>query len=385
MEQELWWTVPVPRLLAGDRGLSLQARCLYMILSSRADDAGSACVSLDELVELSGIGNRRLVLYHIGQLEQAGWLAVNRGSGPRPSEYRLASPKAVRRPAVRVPAFLIGDRSVTMAAKCLYAWLLAQGAPETNEVVLGRTDLVSRAGIGSDNFVRATLRHLSDRGWLRVVRHAKASLFSYEPLDPHLAVRQAERERVENVLVKKSFAGEKILQSMLTVMVADLEFVDNGRPGKMTNPYTGEPLEFDRWYMAAGVAFEFNGPQHDGPTAMFPDPNEAKRQRGRDLMKTGLAEEHKIRLIVVKPNELTFSAVTKKIGDSLPLRTLRREDPVVAYLMEASRRYVRAVRRGWSDGAAREGAAQKGAVRHGQAREGQVRESGARESAGIVM
>lgn len=39
----------------------------------------------------------------------------------------------------------------------------------------------------------------------------------------------------------------------------------NASPGYLINPYTGERMQFDRYY-PPGVAIEFQGAQHDGPT-----------------------------------------------------------------------------------------------------------------------
>lgn len=349
MNSEPWWTVSVPSALAGAGHLSPQARYLYMLLLSQADDSRCVRATLADLAAKSGIYRASLV-QHLGQLEQAGWVAIDRGRGQSPSTYELAwdgpgSAAGVRR-AVRIPGLLLTAASMPLAAKCLYAFLLALGAPETGEVVLARLELISRAGVGRDAQVRAALRHLIEHGWLRVEHNVKQRVVSYVPHDPHLAARLAERDLAEKRLARAEFAGETLLKLMLTALVADSDYVENGRPGKMTNPYTGEPLEFDRWYVGGQVAFEFNGPQHDRPTDDFPDPHAVARQRGRDLMKMGLAVEHNIELIVVKPRELTFPTLAEKIGDLLPLRALPKEDPVVAYLTQMSRRYVRAVRRG---------------------------------------
>lgn len=130
------------------------------------------------------------------------------------------------------------------------------------------------------------------------------------------------------------------MKELLNVIVADDTFQDNARPGFLVNPLTTERLEFDRWYPTAGVAIEFNGPQHYRATEDFPDLDQVRQQQARDLMKAALANEHNISLITVQPPELTIAILIEKVSGLLPIRELRFEDPVVRYLHRSSQGYV---------------------------------------------
>src|SRR5690606_13162126 len=178
-------------------------------------------------------------------------------------------------------------------------------------------------------------------GWLRVSRLPQHRCYTYEPLDPHLAQREEAWRRAENRLERAEFLGEALMKEMLNVLVADDRFQDNARPGFLKNPLTDEFLEFDRWYFEAGVAFEFNRPQHYGTTRGYPDPVEVRMQRARDLIKAALAREQRIHLITLTAADLTFDVLIDRIGDRLPRRELRLEDPVVRELEALSRSYVR--------------------------------------------
>lgn len=349
MEASQWWTVPVPQSLISAVSHDPGSRHLYMVLSYQADGAESVSVSTHELARMCRISRMTLRL-HIAELEQGGWLSVEQGTGRRSTRFRLKGLTAETVPSgsspgtVRIPATLIGEAPLSPRAQCLYATMLTLRGKDT-AVVMPRLNLVSLAGLGSDNLVRDALRQLTAKGWLRVARDAKSRNYTYEPLDPHLVARKTLQHHVEMRLTDAKFLGEKLLQYMLTVLVDDDDYIDNSRPKILTNPYTGEPMEFDRWYRTAGVAFEFNGPQHERPTPAFPDADEVKKQQGRDLINAALATKHEIELIVITPKELTFAQLVQKIGSLLPLRKLRLEDPLVDFLASTARRYVRNLRR----------------------------------------
>jgi len=142
-------------------------------------------------------------------------------------------------------------------------------------------------------------------------------------------------------LKREDHKGEALMKEMLSVLVADEHFQDNARPGFLVNPLTGERLEFDRWYINARVAFEFNGAQHYTATEHFPDEAEVRQQRARDLMKEALARQQGIRLVAVHSRDLTFQRLGKLAARFLPVRQPVSEDPVVKTLNRLSRAYIR--------------------------------------------
>lgn len=96
---------------------------------------------------------------------------------------------------------------------------------------------------------------------------------------------------------------------------------------------------------APAVAFEFNGPQHYGPTQEFPDPQEARMRQAMDAMKLGLRVRHGVQVVVIHPQDLTLAGMRGKIEGVLPVRDVREGDPVAQYLGKMSAAYMRACRR----------------------------------------
>ena len=134
------------------------------------------------------------------------------------------------------------------------------------------------------------------------------------------------------------------MKGWLDLLVDDTDYVDNFRPDFLRNPVTGENLEYDRYYRR-GVAFEFNGPQHYGPTRRYPDRDRARDLRVRDLIKKALSLENGVELLIIRPGDLSMSRLTAKIGNRLPLRLVDFSDPLRTALDKASSVYTRRVSR----------------------------------------
>ncbi|BDG62088.1 hypothetical protein caldi_31780 [Caldinitratiruptor microaerophilus] len=332
----------------GDRRLRPEARYLYMVLLRHCSPGVWQCrLSLPDLLVHTGFGSTNTVRSHLARLEREGWLSIKKARSHRPTLYALHTPHGPvsAELTVAVPASLITLPPLSPGAKCLYAALLARREPGTRKCAARQLEVLRWSGLGSDNTLRGQLERLQQAGWLQVHRNPGASGSTYELLDPHRAAREAELERVKLRLGREAFKGEAVMKELLNVRVADNRFQDNARPGFLVNPLTGERLELDRYYLA-GVALEFNGRQHYGPTGAFPDPGEARQQRLRDLVKDALARQYGVHLVVVHPEDLTFERLAEKLKGLLPLRELRKEDPVVGYLDKVSKAYVRKATRG---------------------------------------
>lgn len=89
--------------------------------------------------------------------------------------------------------------------------------------------------------------------------------------------------------------------------------------------------------MRPQVAFEFNGPQHYGPTARYSSPHEAARQQARDYIKIGVCVTRGIHLVTVRPADLSLAGMQRKVADRLPLRDLSGHGELIAYLERVSR------------------------------------------------
>lgn len=124
------------------------------------------------------------------------------------------------------------------------------------------------------------------------------------------------------------------MKKWLDYLIAPTEYIDNARPTFLQSPETGEPLEYDRYYPSYRVAFEFQGPQHYAPTRVYPNLDQFREMRKRDVMKRGLSSEHGVTLVTIMPDDLSLDGMLKKIPPVLPKAVI---DPAGPYARELER------------------------------------------------
>jgi hypothetical protein len=297
---------------------------------------------MSRLAKTGSLGSLGGVRKNIRVLRWRGWLSTEKKAGPSPTTYELRM-RAGRRNGERtvaIPGSLAIHLRLPAAAKRLYAKLLAHRLPGLPGFTGQRRELIKTIGLGSERTVRYLIAQLRDAGWLRIDRTNQRFVHAYIPLDPHLATREAERDAVEERLLRSPTKGETLMKEMLDVLVPDRRYRENARKGDLKNPITGENLELDRRY-ESGIAFEYNGRQHYELTEDFPDPKALHKQRYRDLEKRAQAEQHGIDIVTLHAEDLSFAVIGTKIAGRLPVRELRWEDPVVAFLESYGREHMR--------------------------------------------
>jgi len=89
------------------------------------------------------------------------------------------------------------------------------------------------------------------------------------------------------------------------------------------------------------VAFEFNGRQHYEATELY-SKEQVALQRERDRTKRSICKSHGITLVIVHAEDLSLSAMLKKVPDVLPRRDLRGFPRTIQFLEETARRYRKA-------------------------------------------
>lgn len=130
------------------------------------------------------------------------------------------------------------------------------------------------------------------------------------------------------------------MREFLTLLIESDNFLDNAAPAWLTNPFTGERMELDRYY-EAGVGFEFQGSQHFRATD-FCNSYESAKQQGRDMLKQAIFARLGKTLIEVLPCDLNLEAMRRKVGTLLPGRDLRGHESLIDFLNRAGRSYARA-------------------------------------------
>lgn len=332
-----WRSLSIPEDLIKDLALPPSARYLYMVLAGRCRAGDKYCrVSLRDLGAASGIKSKGTLRAHLETLAARQWVSIHNEPG-LPSTFILRGPRRGR--GVAIPVSLVKHPQLSSTAKGLYVTVAAYRPTGQAGWAVSQARLAEAVGLKSVTTVRSLVDELCRAGWLRLSRPGR--VYSFEPSDPHLAARHAVLNQVLRRIKRENFKGEALMKEMLSVLIADDNFEDNARPGFLVNPLTGERLEFDRWYINARVAFEFNGDQHYRPTDSYPDEEEVRRQRARDLMKAALAQQQGIRLVTVHPGDLTFERLGRLTAGLLPVRQPVAEDPVVRKLNHLSSTYRR--------------------------------------------
>jgi len=241
----------------------------------------------------------------------------------------------------RLPIPLLKTRGITPLAKLFFAEVQLLPGFRYPSITTTWTDLRRETDL-SLTTLRQALKTLETHGWVSVDRPRRKGSFQITLRNPHAERVRLAIAAIERRLQRAPFLGEALMREYLTLLVDCDDYEDDASPGFLVNPYTNEELQFDRFY-PPNIAFEFNGPQHYGPTRLFPDAEEARRQRARDLIKLGICAERGIRLVIVHAEDLTLEGMQRKVKGLLPLRDLEGMEEIIAYLEWRSAGYRRSV------------------------------------------
>jgi hypothetical protein len=329
-------TVPGPLLIASS--LSKSAKLVWMLLRLPTAGRGGPlewprrrALAPGHLHALAGFA-RSTTRTALSELERGGWLA------PTPHS-------SFTQPRVRMPVELLTDKHLGMQVKLLYGMLQLTPGFRDPAGQFTYASLGALAGLSFSTAKRG-VTILCRTGWLQVVRSDKFRPIHFTLVNPALtqynrAVKAINRRRKRN-----PHKGESLMHEYLSAIINSDEYDDNMSPAWLINPFTGEELQFDRYYWA-GVAWEYNGPQHYDTTELYPDEDEARKQRARDFLKADICKDRGITLVVVHAEDLRFAtmcqkvseALRQKVGGVLRQHDLRGDEPVIAYLDLLSRTY----------------------------------------------
>jgi len=236
-----------------------------------------------------------------------------------------------------LPVDLLRNKTVHPQAKIMYGAL--QLVPTfSGGVVKVTMEQLAQLTRRHPSTVRRALSSLVDAGWLEVRRSGKTGLLTIAVLNPQLEAQKQTIAEIDRRLEKAPWRGEGIMREWLTFLIDRDNFEDDASPGFLVNPYTAEELKLDRLY-PPDVAFEFNGPQHYGPTQLYPSEEEARKQMARDLIKLAICMQRGIQLVVIHAEDLSLEGMLRRIPDGLPLRSLDYQEVVIAHLESLSRAY----------------------------------------------
>ncbi len=310
-------TIKVPTNLLTEPRLTASAKILWLWLLLQPDPSS---LSIPWLASRSGL-TRRTIQTGLAQLAATGWL----------------TPKDCGPAHTLLPTALLRDHRIHPSARLLYAVLQLTPGFQHPAGQFTHPTLSPLANAGP-NTVKRALQALRATGWLQTEQHNRFSPIHFTLRDPIAEAQQRAVLMARMRLEDAAFKGEALMREYLSLLIDSDEFDDNASPGYLVNPYTEEELQFDRYYPPS-VAFEFQGPQHYGPTERYPNEIKARKQQGRDYIKLGICTARGINLILIHPEDLSADAIRQKVDGLLPLRDLHDHQPLLHYLDGVSRAY----------------------------------------------
>lgn len=159
-----------------------------------------------------------------------------------------------------------------------------------------------------------------------------------------LRVEEQVLAQVRHRLPSRRFHGETLMRALLDLCIDDRNFEDDATTEWLVTGDGSGHLELDRFYVKAGVAFEFQGAQHYRAGDLSSEA-ELVAQRTRDNIKAGLCARNGVRLIEVTPYDLSVSALRQKVGNALPWFPVFEDRPLYRGLQQLCHRYMNSTAR----------------------------------------
>ncbi|MDP2872151.1 MAG: hypothetical protein Q8P31_06395 [Bacillota bacterium] len=159
---------------------------------------------------------------------------------------------------------------------------------------------------------------------------------------PTIPIR-CEVEMAQLLEVEYGFApnrGEFLMKRHLDMWVWSDAYVDNARPDFLRPTEDAPPLEYDRFYYQAKVAFEFNGSQHYSASSTFGEDKGFRETRNHDLAKLALSQQQGVSLITVSAEDLAPEAFRRLLPDNLALNYVNEDGPYYKTLARISLAYA---------------------------------------------
>lgn len=226
--------------------------------------------------------------------------------------------------------YLLDSTDISFCAKGLYV-IICHVQPES----LAHLTSVARI---SRAVIERECKALKEKGWLSF-EIAKSRRTVIIPTAPD-EVQQELVNWLDEVRETWVPRGENIMRAMLDNTVAVSNCLDNCRPSCITNPDSGHPLEFDRFYYSRGVAFEFQGIQHRVLTSLHESNEEFEEAQMRDLLKVGLSTKYGIEVVEITEADLRIDRIVARVPAGMPLVRIDRESRFVRRLDQIGQGYI---------------------------------------------
>lgn len=256
----------------------------------------------------------------------------------RPWRYEVpADLESLPKMSVKIPEALIADRTLPPLARVVYCVLVGLSQLNRHDILSSFAAIAAVLKL-QRRTVRQAMLALERAGWLGIKQKSKYAPIRFSFPNPQVASRKAEVRRAKQFLQTHAHQGEALARLWCDALVDSAHYKDNFYPKFLINPDTNELLQADRYYLKHNAIIEFQGPQHDGATELFSE-EEAREQMERDRIKRQICARHKIPLIELRPEDLTYARLRELLGRFLPLRDRSPKEPIIRFLEKRSRRY----------------------------------------------
>ncbi|WP_374712503.1 hypothetical protein [Symbiobacterium terraclitae] len=325
--------VAVPDALWQDRTLPEGAKyfwCKLRLLRDARPASRTLITTYTELRVETQVSHNRINEYLIA-LESAGWLEVTRLGRSR-LQVVIRWPRGVS--FLRLPDDILRDHELPHAARWIWGVVRRLGQP------FDYGQLIALTGY-SHNTLTHHVKVLREREWLQGEHRfmARRKLFSLVVANPLESRRQAELARFLKAaqLVERTnrYSWGQFIAEQMVVIRAGAHVVRNGAASWLANDDTGAWLECDVLLHKHRVVIEFQGPQHDGPTERFSDPQEVAALQKRDQLKRQRCRQAGFWLGEVRARDLSFAAIDRLLKEArVPIQPLPDEKRYVYALLE---------------------------------------------------
>lgn len=201
---------------------------------------------------------------------------------------------------------LAKDRRLGVEERALYLLAWAHD-PST---IASLADLANM----SRNRAARACQQLADKGWMKLVKHAKG--IRPAALIPH-ACQIVMAHELEDEYELVPYKGEFLTRKRMDWHLVRDEYFCNARPKFLTNPKTRKPLEYDTYDRKRRVATEYHGSQHYRETAEYKQ-EDVETQQVNDLMKESLSARNGITLLIFNYRDLRPGALEERLDEAVP-------------------------------------------------------------------
>lgn len=305
--------IQVPDLLWTDPNLVDGAKLLWCHV--RAASLEQQAFTYGDLRRRVGVSHNTLLRY-LKALEVGQWLSWT-GTGRHRLVCSTAQPEGGG--ALSLPVDLIADGRLAPPARWTWGLVRRHGGSCDYRLLREKT--------GHDQgSISKYLAQLRETGWLvgSIRRVNRRSQFDLKAVNPFAQRRKAELADLDRALQMAKNAdgyslGQCLMAWMVRVLVVETSMVENAEVVGLENLETGGRMHYDLYLPVFQVALEFQGPQHDGPTERFTDPHAYWAQYQRDSLKLGLSQKRGIKLLEIRPHELSFAHLRHLLQPWVPL------------------------------------------------------------------